>query len=181
MKPLRIDFAPPSLRRTLFHLHPALLAGALLGLFLCVSAAIAGYQLMRARQAHDAQLLQARQRLAKLSGIAVPLPRTLIAPAQAAAVNGAILQLNLPWRDLQDAVAAATPGTVALLTLEPDARKHVLKLTAEAKNSDDMIAYIEKLKQQDFFSAVLLTRHEINLQDANLPIRFQLEVQWANQ
>ena len=180
MKPLRIDFAAPGLRRTLFNAHPALLAGAVLGLLLCVSAAVAGYQLMLARQVHDAQLLQARERQVKLSGNAVTLPRTLIAPAQAAAVNGAILQLNLPWRDLQDAVAAATPGTVALLTLEPDPRKHALKLTAEAKNSDDMIAYIEKLKQQDFFSAVLLTRHEINLQDANLPIRFQLEVQWVN-
>ena len=44
------------------------------------------------------------------------------APAQAAAVNGAILQLNLPWRDLQDALAAATPASIALLALEPDAQ-----------------------------------------------------------
>ena len=65
-----------------------------------------------------------------------------------------------------------------LLALEPDARKHVLRLTAEVKNSDDMIGYIELLKQQEFFSAVTLTRHEVSELDPNRPLRFQLDAEW---
>jgi hypothetical protein len=44
---------------------------------------------------------------------------------------------------------AATPANIALLALEPDARKRSMKITAEAKTSDDMIAYVEQLKQQE--------------------------------
>ncbi|MGZ5819748.1 MAG: PilN domain-containing protein, partial [Burkholderiaceae bacterium] len=98
--------------------------------------------------------------------------------AQANAVNNAIQQLNLPWRDLFSAIESATPSTIALLAIEPDAKKHVLKATAEAKTSDDMIGYIEQLKKQGLFSNVLLAKHEINEQDPNKPIRFQLEAEW---
>lgn len=54
----------------------------------------------------------------------------------------------------------------------------MLKATAEAKASDDMVGYVEQLKKQGLFSNVLLTRHEINEQDPNKPIRFQLEAEW---
>jgi hypothetical protein len=77
-----------------------------------------------------------------------------------------------------DAVQAATPATIALLALEPDARKSSVRITAEAKNSDDMIAYVEALQRVEWFTTVLLARHEINEQDANRPIRFQIDAQW---
>jgi hypothetical protein len=55
---------------------------------------------------------------------------------------------------LHDAVQAATPASIALLALEPDARKKSsVRITAEAKSSDDMIAYVERLQQEDWFSA----------------------------
>jgi Tfp pilus assembly protein PilN len=104
--------------------------------------------------------------------------RPPVPEAQAAAVNAAVLQLNLPWRALHDAVQAGTPANIALLAMEPDARKNSVRITAEAKSSDDMIAYVEQLQKGDWFSAVLLSRHEINEQDPNRPIRFQLDAQW---
>ena len=179
MKPLRIDFAAPGLRRALYHLPPALLAGAVLGLLLCLGAAVAAYQLVSGQRGQAAQVRVEQERQAFLARAAPALPKILIPPAQAAAVNGAILRLNLPWRELKEAVAAATPATVALLALEPEPRKHLLKLTAEAETSDAMLAYIEELKAQAFFSAVLLTRHEINGEGTNPPIRFQVEAQWG--
>jgi hypothetical protein len=36
-------------------------------------------------------------------------------------------------------VLAATPRTVALVAMEPDPRKRILKITAETKTSDDMV------------------------------------------
>lgn len=176
---MQIDFAPRSLRRSLFHLHPAWLALAVLGLALCAGAALGGWKLVEQQRARDQQLRHLQQRRAALSAAPASVPQSAIPEAQAAFVNGAVMQLNLPWRALQDAVAAATPRNVALVALEPDPRKLLLKITAETKNSDDMVAYIELLKQQELFRAVLLTRHEINDGDPNRPLRFQLEASWV--
>ena len=46
------------------------------------------------------------------------------------------------------------------------------------RNSDDMVGYVQVLKQQEFFSGAALVRHEIEAQDPNKPIRFQVEAQW---
>ncbi|MDC8757632.1 hypothetical protein OIK44_08540 [Janthinobacterium sp. hw3] len=178
MPRLAIDFAPAGLRRALFQLHPAWWAGAALGLALCVSGALAGSAALAQQRVRAAELEQQARRAARLSRPAPPAA-PLVAPERAAAVNAAVLRLNLPWRALQEAVAAATPATVALLTLEPDARKRVLKLGAEAKTSEAMIAYVEELKRQELFASVALTRHDINEQDPNRPVRFQLEARWA--
>ncbi len=179
MTRLRIDFAPPGLRRSVHHMTPAVWALCLLGAALCASAAFFGNRALERQHARESQQRRVEQRLAVRAAAPAPVAAVTIAPAQAAAVNAAVRQLNLPWRELQDAVAAATPPTVALLALEPDARKYVLKLSAEAKTSEQMIEYIQDLKEQEFFTGVVLTRHEINDQDANKPIRFQLEAQWA--
>lgn len=176
---MKIDFAPRSLRRALFQLHPAVLALAGAGVLLCASAAYGSWQLIGQKREREHQLQHLQARVAALS--ATPkqeVAQTAIPEAQASFVNGAIMQLNLPWRELQDAVLAATPRTVALLAMEPDPRKRSLKITAEAKTSDDMVDYIAALKEQESFSGVVLIRHEINEQDPNRPLRFQLEATW---
>ncbi|MBV6319927.1 PilN domain-containing protein [Duganella violaceipulchra] len=178
MKSMNIDFAPRSLRRTLFRTHPALLALAGAGLLLCAAAAFGGWKLVEQKRLREHELRHLQERAAAISARPVEVAQVAIPEGQAAFVNGAILQLNLPWRELQDAVAAATPRNVALVAMEPDPRKQVLKITAETKNSDDMVAYVAELKQQELFSGVMLTRHEINEQDPNRPLRFQLEATW---
>jgi Tfp pilus assembly protein PilN len=179
MKSMHIDFAPRSLRRTLFHLHPAILVLAAVGLLLCAGAAFGGWKLLEQQREREDRLRRVMERAAALQAAPATVAQTAIPEAQAAFVNAAIMQLNLPWRALQDAVAAATPRSVALVALEPDPRKQVLKITAETKSSDDMVAYVEELKQQELFSSVVLTRHEINEQDANRPLRFQLDAVWV--
>lgn len=176
MNKVRIDFAPASVRRTLFHTAPAawMLAGVAFGL--CALAAAGGWRLLEQRRMDEALAAATRARDAGLRAPAAPAPR--IAASQADAVNAAVGQLNLPWRELHDAVAAATPAGIALLALEPDARKHALRITAEARNSTEMVAYVASLKQQEMFSGVALARHEINEQDPNRPIRFQLDAEW---
>lgn len=178
-KRMNIDFAPRSLRRSLFHTHPALLALAGFGLLLCVGAGFGGWKLVEQQRLRAHQLRHVQERAAAISARPVEVAQVAIPEAQATFVNGAIMQLNLPWRELQDAVAAATPRSVALVAMEPDPRKRVLKLTAETKTSDDMVAYVAELKQQELFSGVMLTRHEINEQDPNRPLRFQLEATWV--
>jgi Tfp pilus assembly protein PilN len=179
MNQLSIDFAPPSLQRTLHRTGTRTWILAALGLALCVAAGVTGARLV-ARQKADAALVEvARARSNVPVVVAVSNNAVRITEPQAAAVNAAVMQLNLPWRALQDAIGAATPPAIAMLALEPDARKRSMKITAEAKTSDAMIAYVEELKQQELFSDVALTRHEVNEQDPLRPIRFQIEAQWT--
>jgi hypothetical protein len=179
MNQLPIDFAPPSFWRTLHRTRLRSWILAAVGLALCVAAAVVGARLMARKQADAALVDAARARLNVPLVVAAPSTGPHISELQAASVNAAVMQLNLPWRALQDAIGAATPPTIAMLALEPDARKRSMKITAEAKSSDAMIAYVEELKKQELFSDVALTRHEINELDPLHPIRFQIEAEWT--
>jgi Tfp pilus assembly protein PilN len=181
MKRVHIDFAPPGVRRTLFRTPRHAYALAWAALCLGGPAAIHAYGYLNAQRAWEAQLAARHARAGAPLATPVALRPPVATEGQAAAVNAAILQLNLPWRALHDAVKAATPPTVALLALEPDAKRRTLRITAEARGSDEMLAYVERLQREDWFADVALTRHEINEQDPNRPIRFQLDAQWRPQ
>jgi Tfp pilus assembly protein PilN len=181
MKRVRLDFAPAGLRRTLLRAPLAARAAVIAALALCAFALVQVLDYREAREEVDAQLAALRARAAVPAPSASPAPAALRAPVgeqEAVAVNAAISQLNLPWRALHDAMRAATPPNVALLALEPDARKRVLRITAEAKNSDDMLAYVSLLEREEWFGSVTLVRHEVVEQDPNRPLRFQLDAAW---
>lgn len=182
MKRVQIDFAPRSLRRTLLRTPPRS-AGFLFAVACLCFTTVMTFSRYQEDQA-ELEALQAA--LAARANAARPLqvvaaPRVAVPEAQARAVNEAIMQLNLPWRDLHEAVRAATPDSVALLALEPDAKRRTLRITAESRTSDDMLAYVARMQEQGWFSAVVLSRHEIAEQDPNRPLRFQLLAQWGGQ
>jgi Tfp pilus assembly protein PilN len=179
MKKVNIDFAPPGLARSLFRTPRQTWAMGWALFF--VAAALFGASAGLHKRQWDVELLRAQSQVATRAQARAAAPVVQRAPvpeAQAAAVNSAVLQLNLPWRALHDALQAGTPSSIALLALEPDAKKSSLRITAEAKSSDDMIAYVEQLQKGDWFTTVALTRHEINEQDPNRPIRFQIDALW---
>ena len=181
MNQLPIDFAPPGIKRTLHRTSTRAWIMIALGAMLCVAAGVIGARMLARQKAGDALLDAARARASVPVVVAVAPTGPRITEPQAAAVNAAVMQLNLPWRALQDAIDASTPSNIAMLALEPDARKRSMKITAEAKTSDAMISYVEKLKEQELFSSVALSRHEINEQDPARPIRFQIEAEWTAQ
>jgi Tfp pilus assembly protein PilN len=178
MKRVRLDFAPPSLRRSLFRMQRGALVPVLVGLALCGMALGQLLHYREEREEVDAQLAALRARAA----VPVAAPKAQHVPVgeqEAAAVNKAISILNLPWRALHDAVRAATPASIALLALEPDAGKRVLRISAEAKNSEDMLAYVAALGEGALFGSVTLVRHEVLEQDPNRPLRFQVDAGWG--
>ena len=179
MRSIPIDFAPPSLTRTIVRIRPIAWLAGLAAFGLLAAATFNAISITRETASLRADLQNLDTQLARRASSQPSIVPVSISELQGSAVNGAISQLNLPWRDVFDAIEAATPATIALLSLEPDAKKHLLKGMAEAKTSDDMIAYVASLKQQPFFSHVALTRHEINAQDPNRPLRFQFEAQWS--
>ena len=179
MKKLRIDFAAPSMARTWFHTPPLAWLLAVVAAALCTTAAVMGWQMLEHQRSFEVQLRSAQARASAPVATQVEAPQPRIPETQAVAINAAVLQLNLPWRALRDAVANATPPAIALLALEPDAHRRTLKISAEARTSDEMVGYVEQLKHEELFASVSITRHEINEQDPNKPIRFQLEAQWS--
>jgi hypothetical protein len=181
MKRVHIDFAPRGLRRSLFRMTPAAGGFAGLALALCLPLATGAWHYLKELRAYEAQVAAAHTRTRAPVAVPVALRQPPVSESQAAAVNATIMKLNLPWRTLNAAVLGATPATVALLALEPDAKRRALRITAEARGSDDMIGYVEQLQRQEWFSSVSLAHHEINEQDPNRPIRFQIDAQWRAQ
>ncbi|GGC83335.1 hypothetical protein [Undibacterium terreum] len=179
MNEIRVDFAPPSLRRRIASASIFTWLLLVAGLSLSASAAWSINGFVESYEAQATTIARLQTKLSRRT-LAVPVVEKITIPEpQAIAVNHAIAQLNLPWRDVLDAIEAATPKTIALLALEPDAKRNLIKGSAEAKSSSEMIAYIEELKHQAFFVSVILNKHEINERDPNKPLRFQFEVQWA--
>ena len=168
------------------------------GLLICLGAVISNIQ-----QWHEAVGIESRiAQLAKSSTASVATQRTRqsgippgsISAAEATAVNTAITKLNLPWHDILEAVEQATPDTIALLSLEPDAQHNLMRINAEAKDSSAMLSYLRTLKNQELFQEqrgdVTLTmqkslsdadknNHNIhNGKNTEMPIRFRFEARW---
>lgn len=95
--------------------------------------------------------------------------------------NEILQQLAMPWRALFHAVEDSNEKEIALLAIQPDAGKRVLRLAGEAKNFDALLAYIARLEQSPTLSQVYLSSHELRLQDPQKPVRFALVANWAVQ
>lgn len=179
MKPVTIDFAPRTFNRAIACTGPISWLCIGLGLAVCVSALLVGLKLIEQQKTLEAELLHTEEKLAARTARKPAAAPFKLAATHANAINSAILQLNFPWSAALNAIEAATPSTIALLTLEPDGKKNRIKGMAEANSGEGMVAYIEHLKKQPFFADVELTKHEINEQDPNRPFRFQFEAEIA--
>jgi Tfp pilus assembly protein PilN len=181
MPSLHTDFAPNSFKRSLSQMSPTVWLLSIVGLLLCAAAGINAFSSIQQQHKLAAAIQQIETKQTERMLHQIPQKDWAIPDTQAAAVTNAIEQLNLPWRDVWDAIEAATPPGVALLSIEPDAKKQIVKGMAEAKTGYEMLAYIEQLKKQEFLGRVVLTKHEINEQDMNKPYRFQFEAQWVSE
>ncbi|MBC3915996.1 hypothetical protein H8L32_00735 [Undibacterium sp. CY18W] len=181
MKMLQIDFAPNSLVRRLYNTTLTSFLLALLVLSMGSVLAWRSMQLLQRQRDTEVKVQTTQAEIAKLQAgkkkqvvMKLPVDKTN-------AVNQAIGQLNTPWTNLLDALEKATTDKAALLQVTPDMKKSLMKGIAESKSTEDMIAYIEVLKRQAFFSSIVLEKHEINEQDPSKPIRFQFEAQWQSE
>ena len=171
MRGVRIDFSgrrpPPSAWS---------LAIFMVGAMVCISAAwrLGDLSIREGRATADvnrAQVAAAARRPAASTPVALP-------EAKIAAINSAITQLNLPWQPLFRSIEGVKPKNVALLGLEPDGKKRVLRILAETKQPEDMIDFVRLIREQPQLADATLIKHETNMQDPNRPIRFLVEAVW---
>lgn len=171
LKRVQIDFsgarpAPPAWALALFAVGAAL----------CIAGVWRASDIT-AREARAAGDVE-RVRSVLAAGQPVALAHATLPEAQIAAINGAIVQLNLPWQALFESIEQVKPKNVALLGLEPNGEKRTLRVLAEAKLPDDMLDFVRLLRGQPQFSDALLVKHEVNTQDPNRPLRFMVEAVW---
>ena len=108
------------------------------------------------------------------------LPRGVVSQAEALTGARAVVgHLAGPGEELFRALEAIQEPDVALLALTPDTQKRVLRIYAEARNFDAMIAYIRALEQSRAFRQVMLVEHEIQSKDPQHPLRFSLAAAWG--
>lgn len=92
--------------------------------------------------------------------------------------NEVLNQITLPWEKLFQAVEWSSGKDVALLTIEPDAEKHVVKISGEAKNIAAVLSYLKHLAEQEIFDSVYLQSHQVQEQNPEKPVRFALVAAW---
>lgn len=92
--------------------------------------------------------------------------------------NEVLRQLSLPWESLFYAVESAGGKDIALLALEPDMEKGVVKISGEAKNIAAMLDYLKRLEERDVFGTVYLQSHLVQQQNPDKPVRFALLAIW---
>jgi Tfp pilus assembly protein PilN len=93
--------------------------------------------------------------------------------------NAIILELNLPWKELFSALESYNQNDVAVLSIEPDAQQGLVRINAEAKSLDSLLAYIAYLQKVSLFQDVALLNHQIQEQDPQKPVRFMLQATWG--
>lgn len=107
----------------------------------------------------EQNVVETRERLA-LTGAPAGPSRPALTRDQVAGLNGIIRLLNVPWPSIFDALERQTPANVALVSIEPDSKRSAIRIEAEARRADELLAYAELLEKDPAISRVLPIRHE---------------------
>lgn len=156
-----------------------------LGAWLLLGGACAGIAVALAFAAANQTLLQVKRQTTELRQESAPrteqkntMDGTQLAE-EITHANTIIRQLNLPWDKLFLALESTANDRVALLAIQPDTRKQLIQLSGEARNLEAVLDYLAQLRSQETLEQIVLTGHEIKLQDPDKPVRFSLSAKWA--
>ncbi|GAB3660084.1 hypothetical protein [Ramlibacter alkalitolerans] len=88
---------------------------------------------------------------------------------------------RLPWDTLFTALETAEGQDVALIAIAPDAQRRQVKIHAEARNLDAMLAFQRQLQQNPALAQVVLLDHTVMKDMPFKPVRFHILAQWGVQ
>ncbi len=171
---LHIDFAPGARRTSPVARALVLVGGTLLAFGLYQSAHLLALQAQAQAGIRDIETRHS-------AGAATP------APAKADARQVAFLRatrqvsgnLTTPWSRLLTSLGSTSGKEVALLSIEPSVAKQSVRLTAEARDTIEMVAYLAALQHDPRLSSVVLVSHQVQAQAPGTPVRFQVQAQWG--
>ncbi len=164
--PIELDFVGPA-RRT----RSLGVVVCALGILAC---AILGY-------AFQGKLAERGLLEAQVSASGRPHRTAAPNPSRSAAAAAIERQLSVPWSRLLAELESASQdlaSTVSLLEVAPDAAKHVVRITAEARTLPDALAYLERLQKSPVLRYPMLDSHELRKDDPQHPVRVKLSAEW---
>ena len=92
--------------------------------------------------------------------------------------DGVARALLLPWDSLFRTLEQSADERVALLALQPDARKREIAITGEARDYDAVLAFVTRLESRHTLRDVHLVRHELREDDPQRPLAFSILASW---
>ena len=95
-----------------------------------------------------------------------------------ASAGEALVRLRAPWPELLEQLEAMADLPVALLDLDAEARGRTLRLAGEAKTMDDVLAFVDRLRQSRLLDEVFLQGHELRKAGAAQVIAFTVQATW---
>lgn len=173
MRALRIDFAA---RRGA---SPAGWMLLVAGLVAAVLVLFAHRDASERVAAQEAALRDVERSLPRTASRALTAQETRARKASLAAAQRIEDKLNLPWGALFSTLESLADDDVALLSLAPDPRKQQLRLSAEARTLEAMLAFHRRLEGSDELGDVALVNHEIVENAPERPVRFDLTARWS--
>lgn len=173
MPRLSIDFS-----RTRVRPAPA---GVVLLLAGCLVLATSGARFWQASTAHDlasSEYARATRKPVTKKHAAVPLSAAVL---QAEKQNQAVLdKLTVPWQSLLAIVESYPAHDVALIGIDQNPGQRQIRITAEAKDAQAMLAYLNFLQHTALLHEALLSEHEIEAHAPGTPVRFQIAAIWGS-
>ena len=128
----------------------------------------------------EEQVAQAEHKLHPgRSGARASVANAQQAGAEIKVANDVIMRLSLPWSELFNALEEANSSNIALLGIEPDAGKRLVRVSGEAKNSAALFAYIRVLQANKAMTSVYLKHQQVQERNPEKPIRFTLDASWT--
>ena len=86
---------------------------------------------------------------------------------------------RLPWDNLFSALESADQSDIALLAIAPEPMRQLVKIHAEARNFDAMLAYQRHLQMNTGLTQVVLTDHTVVKDSPEKPVRFHIIANWG--
>ena len=111
----------------------------------------------------------------------LPAPDAEATQQEIRQANTILQRLALPWNTLFQTLESTSGKNIALLSIQPDANKHSVRIGGEAKSLPDLLAYITQLERSHVLNQVYLTSHEVRVEDTEKPVRFALVTHWMEQ
>lgn len=94
------------------------------------------------------------------------------------AANLVLRQLNIPWPQLFRELESAVDGSVALLSIQPDAANRVLRVEGEARDYRALLAFVDRLDAAGLFASAHLASHQTRAEGARA-VGFALLAGWV--
>ncbi|WP_088279570.1 PilN domain-containing protein [Ideonella sp. A 288] len=88
-------------------------------------------------------------------------------------------ELALPWDALFASIEAALDKDTALLAIEPDAGKRVVRIQGEARSYPAVLALMQRLEQSEALGGMHLLNHQIREDVPERPYQFTMSGQWS--